>query len=232
MPSHERTPLKSSSAASVAEPGPPIAVLCDFDGTVVPCDTVETIYHHFAGPACRELNQRWLRGEASSREELQGCFATITASRAQMEALLDTIPVDPAFPHFVDFCQQQGYALAILSDGLSWIIEYKLRPLGLENLSIYANQIEFRPDGFRIRFPWYDDEAPLRGVSKPTIVKRYQAAGYRTVFVGDGLTDLEAAGVADVMYARDILLEHCLELGIPAIGFSDFSDLLVRWVRP
>ncbi len=224
--------MNSSSAAAVSRPSPPIAVLCDFDGTVVSSDTVETIYHHFAGPACHELNQRWLRGEASSREELQGCFATITASRAQMEALVDPIPVDPAFPEFVAFCQQQGYAFAILSDGLSWIIRYKLRPVGLEHLRIYANQIEFRPDGFRIRFPWYSAETPMRGVSKPTIVKRYQAAGYRTAFIGDGLTDLEAAGVADVMYARDRLLEHCLERGIPAIGFADFSDLLAKWVLP
>jgi 2,3-diketo-5-methylthio-1-phosphopentane phosphatase len=222
--------LNSANAKPSALSAPDLAVLCDFDGTVVPCDTIEQIYRAFAGPPCHELNQRWMRGEIGTREELQGCFATISASRAQMEALLDIIPVDPAFPRFVRLCRRQGYAFAILSDGLSWIIRYILGRVGLDGLCIYANQIEFRPDGFRLRFPWYDQEAPMRGVSKPTIVRRYQAQGHRVVFIGDGLTDLEAAGVADVMFARDRLLQHCRERGIPAIAFSDFSDLLGKWV--
>jgi 2-hydroxy-3-keto-5-methylthiopentenyl-1-phosphate phosphatase len=222
--------LIATNAAPLVSSTHAVAVLCDFDGTVVPCDTVEEIYRAFAGPACHQLNQRWLRGEIGTREELQGCFATITAGRAQMEALLDTIPVDPAFSRFVRFCGSQGYAFAILSDGLGWIISYILERVGLEELPIYANHIEFGPDGFRLQFPWYNRETPMRGVSKPTIVKRYQARGCRVAFIGDGLTDLEAAGVADVIYARDRLLQHCRERGIPAIDFSDFSDLLRKWV--
>jgi 2-hydroxy-3-keto-5-methylthiopentenyl-1-phosphate phosphatase len=49
------------------------------------------------------------------------------------------------------------------------------------------------------------------------------------VFIGDGLSDLEAVHVADQVYARDELLEYCREEGIPATGFTDMEDLIQKW---
>ena len=43
------------------------------------------------------------------------------------------------------------------------------------------------------------------------------------VFIGDGLSDLEAVHVADQVYARDELLEYCQEKDIPAIGFTSME---------
>jgi 2,3-diketo-5-methylthio-1-phosphopentane phosphatase len=207
-------------------------VLCDFDGTIVPCETVEVLYRHFAAPPCQELVQRWTRGEIGTREELQGCFSTVRAGRSEMEAALDTIPIDPSFPGFLDLCRKRGHTFAVVSDGLTWSIDYILKRHGVEDVVIYANAIHFGRDGIRISFPWYDPQSPRRGVSKKSIVQRYQAQGCQVAFVGDGLTDLEVVGVADQVYARDRLLEHCREEGIPAIGFTDFSDLLAKWLLP
>ncbi len=206
-----------------------VAVLCDFDGTIVPCDTVELIYSKFAQPPCDQLNLQWTRGEISTRQELEGCFATIKASRAQMESVLAGLAIDPAFNTFLDLCTQRGYRFAILSDGLDWIINFILERHGVRGLTIYSNELRFEASGLRLSFPFLDAESPLRGVSKPTIIRRHQAEGFQVVFVGDGLSDIEAVEVADIVYARDKLLQYCRERGIDAVAFSGFADLMAKW---
>jgi 2,3-diketo-5-methylthio-1-phosphopentane phosphatase len=174
--------------------------------------------------------QKWMRGEISTQQELQACFGTIKATRTEMESLLTTIPMDPAFPDFLSLCQERGYRFAIVSDGLSWCVDHVLAQHGICGITVYSNEIHFEPDGFRFSFPWYHAESPLRGVSKSALVRRYQAQGNSVVFIGDGLSDTDAVEVADVVCARAKLLQYCSKRGIQAVGFSDLSDLLARWV--
>lgn len=204
------------------------AVLCDFDGTVVACETVELLYRRFAAPSCMELVQQWILGEIGTQEELQGCFATMTASRSEMEAVLDTVSIDPGFPALLELCRRREHAFALVSDGLTWIIDHILAHHGIQDIAIYANQIHFEPQGIRLSFPWHDPEYPKRGVPKPVIVRRYQAEGWRVAYIGDGLTDIEVLGVADAIYARDRLLDYARQHGIEVVSFSDFSDLLEK----
>jgi len=206
-----------------------VAVLCDFDGTITPLDVLEVLYRRFAGPGCSDFMQKWLEGEISTPQEIQGCFATINATQAEMEAVLDSVYLDPAFPDLYGYCAQQGYPFVVLSDGLSWYINYVLTCNGFSGLTIYANEIHFTSGGIRISSPWYQPDTPRRGTSKPSIIRKYQEDGYWVVFIGDGLTDVEAVEAADVVYARARLLEYCRKLEIPAIGFSNMQDLLANW---
>jgi 2-hydroxy-3-keto-5-methylthiopentenyl-1-phosphate phosphatase len=222
--------VKASEEKPTLRSGSDVSVLCDFDGTIVPCDTVGEIYRRFADPSCSEFVERWIRGEISTQQELQACFGTIKATRAEMESLLTRIPVDPAFPEFLGLCQKQGYRFAIASDGLSWCVDYVLRRHGICGITIYSNEIHFEPDGFSFSFPWYHAESPLRGVSKSALVRQHQAQGNSVVFIGDGSSDTDAVQVADLVYARDRLLEYCGKRGLQAVGFSDFADLLAKWV--
>jgi 2,3-diketo-5-methylthio-1-phosphopentane phosphatase len=206
-----------------------VAVLCDFDGTVVPCQTIDGIYRRFAGPACQGYIEHWRRGEISSQQELQGCFSTITASRAELESFLDTIPIVPGFDRFVRFCQQRDYRLAIVSEGLRWSIEHILSRHGIGPVPVLANELRFEPHGLQLTFPWHDPAYPMCGVSKATIVRRYQQEGCRVVFIGDGLTDEAAVTVADVVFARDGLLAYCRRLEINVIPFDGLDDVCAAW---
>jgi len=206
-----------------------LAVLCDFDGTITVDETLGFLYERFAGPECQDLVQGWIRGELTTPQEMRGCFASMKATRAELEAALQGVRVDPGFPGLVQFCRHQGYQLAILSDGLMWYIRLILDREGFPDLPVFANEILFLTQGVEIRSPWYDPETPRRGVSKPAIIRKYQAEGYRVVFVGDGLSDVEAVGVADRVCARGQLLDYCQERGFPAIGFSRLGDLLEKW---
>jgi len=202
-----------------------LAVLCDFDGTITPGDTLSILYNRFAGPECQELEKRWSQGEISAPAEMQGCFASMRSTRAELESALDPVHIDPSFPDFFRFCQGLGYAFAVLSDGLSWYIIYILQRHGIPTPAIYANEIEFTPDGMRIHSPWYRPDTPLRGTSKPAIIQKYQAEGYAVVFIGDGPTDVEAVEVADFVFAKGRLAEYCRAKSVLFTAFTDFFDV-------
>jgi len=209
-----------------------IAVLTDFDGTITIGGVLDLIYSQFAQPSCWKLVERWIQGEITTPQEIQGCFSSMKATREEMESVLDSVQIDPGFPDFVQFCQQQGYTVAILSDGLRWYINYILNRHEFEGLQVYANEIIFLPDGYQITTPWYHPRTPKRGVSKPNIIEKYKSEGYRVVFIGDGLSDIEAVSVADRIYARDELLDYCKQQDIPATSFSDMQDLITKWKVP
>ncbi len=206
-----------------------LAVLCDFDGTITPGDTLSILYNRFAGPDCLVLEKRWAQGEISTPAELQGCFASMRATRAELEGALDPVHIDPCFPDFFRFCQGQGYAFAVLSDGLHWYIDYILQRNGLANVTVFANEVEFAPEGMRIHSPWYHPGTPLRGTSKPAIVQKYQAEGHAVAFIGDGPTDIEAVEVADFVFAKGRLEKYCQAKGVPFKAFNNFSDVIQYW---
>lgn len=206
-----------------------LAVLCDFDGTITPGDILDILYTKFAGPECQELAKKWFKGEISTPAEIQGCFASMRATQAEMESALDPVRIDPSFADLVRFCREQGYKFAILSDGLGWYIGYILQRHGIADVTVYANEIEFAPDGMRIHSPWYHPNTPLRGTSKPAIIQKYQAEGYKVVFIGDGPTDVEAVEVADFVFAKGRLVEYCTIKGVPFTAFNHFSNVIQHW---
>ena len=169
--------------------------------------------------------ERWRRGEISTMEEIELIFRTVKATRQDMETFLRTVELDPGFKSLVNYCNNQDTPFAVISDGLRWYIDYILdfHEVGIPD--VYAGDISFTSDGFHFDFPWYDPAYPLRSTAKPLIVKDYQRQGYSVIFIGDGLTDVEAAEVADVIYAKDVLLYEAGERGIQAQQFENMHDI-------
>jgi 2-hydroxy-3-keto-5-methylthiopentenyl-1-phosphate phosphatase len=203
-----------------------IALLCDFDGTISPVNVQEQLYYHFADPRTRINNERWDRGEISTKEELEGCFNSITASKEEMQSFLDTVHLDPNIHALLDYCHNNWIFVAILSDGLKWYIDYILHLHGIENIPVYANDIFFTDRGYRFDFPWFDPSSPLRGTSKNRIIREFQQQGYFVIFVGDGLSDTDAAQCADLVFAKDYLLSYVRSENIPAHVFVNLSEVI------
>ena len=62
------------------------------------------------------------------------------------------------------------------------------------------------------------------------MVRAARLGGRRVAYAGDGLSDLAAARIADLLFARDRLAAHCETEGIAYHAFSDMRDIH-RWVR-
>ena len=203
-----------------------IAVLIDFDGTITKEDVTMRIYGKFAKPTCAKLNQMWAEGKVSTIQELEGCFATITTSRREIEENIRDIQFDSGFKELVELCREESLPIAILSDGLDWYIQYLLDTHGFADISIYANHIEFTAEGYRFRYPWFDPKTPMRGISKSAIIQKFQSEGYQVIFIGDGLTDTDAAKAADILFAKEALFEYCTARSIPSVKYNTLDDIL------
>jgi 2-hydroxy-3-keto-5-methylthiopentenyl-1-phosphate phosphatase len=202
-----------------------IAVFSDFDGTLTCRNVLDWLYERFCGPNHRHFVDRWECGEISIREELEGCFATNVASRAEMESFLNRVQLRPGLPDLLNLCHDRAYAFAILSEGLVWYINYLLHSHNIFDVTVFANQIHFQENGYHFSFPWFDPQYPLRGTPKASIIRKHQAEGSKVIFIGDGLSDTEAAEAADFVFARDHLLKYTATHGIAATEFSSLFDI-------
>src|SRR2546427_10001143 len=98
-------------------PRPRAVVFLDFDGTITLRDATDAILEAFADPAWLEIEDAWLSGRIGSRECLARQMALVSATRDQVDRLLDDIGVDPGFPLLLDTCAARAVPVHIVSHG-------------------------------------------------------------------------------------------------------------------
>jgi 2-hydroxy-3-keto-5-methylthiopentenyl-1-phosphate phosphatase len=202
-----------------------IAVLSDFDGVLTNYNVLELLYEEYSQVDWQHYVSLWEREELSAVEEIPLCLEGVMVDRTRMESFINGISLANDFRILYDFCQSKNHYLAIVSDGLRWYIEYLLQQAGISNLPIFANEIQFTDQGLSFSFPWYDETTPLTGTSKASIIRRFQGLGYRVLLVGDGLSDVEGAKIADIVYAKGYLFEWMKKEDRNVNEFSGFADL-------
>ncbi len=203
---------------------PDYVVLSDFDGTVAE-DLSTLIYTQFARVGLYYADL-WTQGLISTAEEITMTFETINASQTEIAQAIRQAGFDSDFSEFVRLCKERGYEVAIVSDGLEWSIQTLLHHHGVDDIDIYANQIDFVEGGYEFQFPWRDVRCPHSGVCKPVVIGKFHAEGKRVIYIGDGKSDHEAIHEADIVYAKDQLLDYCREVNVPAIAYQDFNNLI------
>jgi 2,3-diketo-5-methylthio-1-phosphopentane phosphatase len=212
-------------------PERPILFL-DFDGTVTGRDAVDAILEAYADPRWQAVEEQWRAGRIGSRACLRAQMALVAASRAELDALLDSIEVDEGFALLLDTCAAASVPVHIVSDGFDYCIRRILaRPdlrLGtrLGGVRIFASHLE--PEGRRWRtdFPY-----PRAGCGhgcatcKPSVMAMLNSEDRLSVFAGDGLSDRYAAGAADLVLAKGSLAAYCRERGIEHVKYEGLAEV-------
>lgn len=207
---------------------PPVVVFCDFDGTITTRDVGYWLFHHFSNGRNVDLIPDWKSGAMSSREVLTAEAALVTASSEDIFAFLDTFELDPGFVAFDRFCQKNNIPLVILSDGLDFYIEHIFARHNLTHLPITANAGFVENNGIRIEYPHTNSSCRRCGSCKKERMREYmenQAKGIRTVFIGDGYSDICAAREVDLLFAKKDLEEYCLAENISYNSYGSFFDI-------
>jgi 2-hydroxy-3-keto-5-methylthiopentenyl-1-phosphate phosphatase len=208
-------------------------VFVDFDGTIATEDTTDLLLERFADPRWRDVEEEWKAGRIGSRECMVRQIALVRASPGELDEFLAGIDIDPAFPRFVRVCQQLGFPLTVLSDGLDYSVNRVLSRAGLA-LETRANCLTWLGgDRWSLSFPHArGDCAALAGNCKCHCAE--EAGPHARVLIGDGRSDFCFAGRADLVLAKGSLLAHCAARDYSHIAFADFRearDLLLRWVE-
>jgi 2,3-diketo-5-methylthio-1-phosphopentane phosphatase len=207
------------------------AVFVDFDGTITDRDTFDVLVPIFAAPGHWDATERGLDdGSLSIREVLSAQAALVRGDHAEIAALLRReVRLDPAFAAFARACTAADIPLTIVSSGIESIIRDRLDEAGIPDVPIVANAVDPNPAGWKMTFR--DDVD--NGTDKAAVIARAARHGLRTVFVGDGRSDFDAARAADVCFAkRGLALERYLvQHAIPFAPFTSFADVLARAVE-
>ncbi|WXB94818.1 2-hydroxy-3-keto-5-methylthiopentenyl-1-phosphate phosphatase [Bacillus sp. FJAT-52991] len=205
-------------------------IFCDFDGTVTKKDNIASIMERFAPPECEKLKDAILAQELSIQEGVGQMFALLPSSLQQdiVDFVLETAEIREGFSDFVQYAKKQGIPLYIVSGGIDFFVKPMLESFD-SIAGVHCNQADFSGDTIQIQWPHVcDEQCPNQhcGCCKPTIIRQLVNADTHTVVIGDSVTDLQAAKIADTVIARDYLSEKCAALSIPFQSFETFYDCI------
>lgn len=168
-------------------------LLCDFDGTIVMVDTCEYLLDTFVTDDWRAFNTLLERGAITLEECTQQQLALL--SLTEDEALTALGPITSFRPHFrelVDYCATHSIRFIVVSGGLDFVINHFLQAAGVEQrVRVYAATSRITSTGIDLTFPDRVDDTALD--FKEDVVKQHLRQGFHTFYVGDGLSDLNAA---------------------------------------
>jgi 2-hydroxy-3-keto-5-methylthiopentenyl-1-phosphate phosphatase len=215
---------------------PPVRWQChalvDFDGTIAPDDPTDRLLERFADPAWRSIEAAWQAGRISSRACMQRQVALLRATPQELDAAIQTIQVDPAFPGFVSFCRRRRVHLTIVSDGFDRVVRTVLESAGL-SVRFFANGLEWQGgDRWRLALPHARSDCSSQGANCK--------CGHRVrrdgpcVVVGDGRSDFCMSAQADYVIAKGALAGFCRSRGLPHapfVNFADVTDRLAEWLE-
>lgn len=205
-----------------------IRIICDFDGTITQQDTTDLVLEQLADRSWAVLQDAWLAGKLSGADCMTGQIALIGGSQADLEAVLDSVQLDPGFLDFVVWCERQALPIQIVSDGVDQFIARILARHGLQRLPVTSNRLVGTPGAWRLETPWRSADCLAGlGVCKCAAAAERQAPG-AMVFVGDGRSDFCVAAQADILFAKGALADHAATRGRAYYPFVTFDDVRRR----
>lgn len=218
-------------------------IICfsDFDGTIFMQDTGHVLFDNYGcGSKKREiLDEQIKTGERSFRDVSEEMWGSLNVPFEDgFDVMEKTLEIDPDFQSFHKWCLEHNVPFNIISAGLKPILRKVLDTfLGEEESSridIVANDADVNPDGSEWKPIWKHD-TELGHDKALSITEARQEAEMLCedgtvpliVFIGDGVSDLPAAGEADVLFARRGLRleEYCIEHSIAYHSFDTFADI-------
>ncbi len=202
--------------------------VCDFDGTITMEDVAVALLQAYAPHTWQPPVQAFVAGGITVEELLQQQFACVRASERELtDYAVAHAVIRPGFPEFVAGCQRRGFPLTIASAGLAFYLHAILQRAGIAVPEIDCGRAEFTPNGIRVTYGHLTHEDGERTLDlKERAVERLRRAGYRVVYIGDGLADLSAARRADLVFACGRLAEACDEHSIAYQPFTDFYAII------
>jgi len=205
-------------------------IQCDFDGTIIRNNLSVLLREEYACGDWQKIDSDYLHGHLTVEQSNKLQFALIKEPKERLQAFVrQHIELRPGFIEFVRYCQETPIHFAIVSSGLDFYIEPVLVEIGMPDLELHCGRTSFSRNGIDVSY--YDPEGNIidHGFKKKYLTW-LKKRGKNIIYLGDGLSDLEAACQADYVFATGHLLDLLDTQSIARSAFSDFNDLL-RQIR-
>lgn len=213
-------------------------VWLDFDHTLTRQDVLDELIARYAvDESWREIEHRWERGEIGSRECLGGQLDLVRIAPAQLKALLDGIVLDPGALRLFKVLESERVPVVVLSDCIDQFIQRILGRHGLGRVPVRANAAAIRADRVELLCPHANPRCTSAAAHcKCASIDALGRPDRRSLYVGDGRSDLCAARKADLVFAKGVLAD-CLDKEsrryVRYATLNGVADLLeAAWVAP
>ncbi len=203
-------------------------IFSDFDGTISRYDVIHTFITNFAKGDPSVAEEKWCRGEISSKECYDIQFELINGlSKKKFYDFINSVEIDPYFEEFYRYEKKNGKKIIVLSDGLDMFINLVFKRHNIE-LPIFSNHLILTENegklNFKIEYPnEYKNCKIGLGVCKCGVAKTF-AKDF--TYIGDGLSDRCIAQEAQLVFAKKSLDKICRENKINYVHFETFEDIL------
>ncbi len=201
-------------------------IQCDFDGTVIRNNLSVLLREKYACGDWQKIDSDYLHGHLTVEQSNKLQFALIKEPRERLQEFVrQHIELRPGFVEFVRYCQEGAISFTIVSSGLDFYIEPVLIEIGMPDLELHCGQTSFNRDGIVVSY--YDPDGNIINQGfKKKYLNWLKKRGEDIIYLGDGLSDLEAACQADRVFATGLLLDLLATHSIARSAFSDFYDIL------
>ncbi|MCK4368285.1 MAG: MtnX-like HAD-IB family phosphatase [Dehalococcoidales bacterium] len=198
----------------------------DFDGTITEEDVSFVLLDTFAEGDWRKWFQQYRENKISVGDFNTKAFAMVkVGSEELLQVARDKVRLRDGLHNLVAYCQERGFRLVIVSNGLDFYIKSILENVGLGNIEAHAAQTRFNPGRLEVQYIGPEGN-PLSSGFKEAYTKLFLKQGYRVVYVGNGPSDIFPASLAQHIFARDGLLDSCRERNLACKPFDDFNDVV------
>ncbi|MBI3961110.1 MAG: MtnX-like HAD-IB family phosphatase [Deinococcus sp.] len=197
-------------------------VFCDFDGTITEEDMIIAICRGFAPPEWEAIKDDILAQRRDVRSGVAAMFGLIPSPRREdiVQFARKTARIRAGFGELLDYCQQVGIPFQVVSGGVDFFVYPVLEPYLAKIDRVYTIEGDFSSPTIQLRYPY---GSATSGTSKPLILEQYRE--YYRILIGDSITDLEGARIAELVFARDRLCRYLEAEGMAYQCFETFHDV-------
>ena len=200
-------------------------IQCDFDGTIISNNLSVLLREKYARGDWQRIDSDYLHGHLTVEQSNQLQFSLIKEPKEKLQEFVrQHIEVKPGFVEFVRYCQESAIPFVIVSSGLDFYIEPVLAEIGMPDLELHCGRTSFSRDGIDVSYYAPEGNIINQGFKKRCLTW-LKKRGTNIIYLGDGLSDLEAARQADHVFATAHLLDLLDTQSVACSAFSDFYDL-------
>lgn len=207
-----------------------IAILVDFDGTITTADTNDKLIELHMNDTIENLWAKYRNAEINLLSLIELQFKEVRITEEEyINFILNEFHILEGFVEFYKNVKVNDIPFAVVSGGFDNGIIPFLNKHGINDVDIYANSLVFNHDDISVKF--YDegdldccDYGPC-GNCKVRHYENFKEKKDTVIFIGDGSTDRPVSEVADIVFAKDSLLDYCKEKSIDCIPWDDFNDI-------
>ena len=210
---------------------PSRVVFCDFDGTITTQDTFVSMLEKFAPEIAQKLLPAIFRREISLKEGVHQTLGTISATvYPEIVEYIACQPIRPGLLELLEFLDRLKIPFIVVSGGLTDMVNAVLqRQQLLESVTaIYAGEVDTTGELLRA---YSIIESEDEFVAKAKAMAKYPAQ--EKIAIGDSVTDISMSLAADLVFARDRLMQYLDVENKPYIQWNNFYDvrkhLSYRW---